>query len=1221
MAVASKKQDSAKGRLHIDLGRITEDVNGNGRLDTEDGIVTGLRNGLLDEGEDRGLDTIPDEREIGPDSAAYDPSLNPDPAGDNWADPVRGADYDHINGTEKNASDANHYGIPDTEDIGGPSETDYVNSYFSFNVDLDNPKSFKVDSSGLRSRDVTGYADSLEWITYRIPLWDYAARLGSSLDSNDIQFARIWMDGAGQDVRVYIAAISLVQNTWKASVDSLTARTDTLGVKRFGVAVKNTEENRDYSPPPGVGGFVDANGVREKEQSLILTYSNFRPGDSGHARLASSVAQDFTGYRQLTLFVRGNETADTNRRYYFRFGQDERNYYYYSEVLDYNRYRAESGWQSMVVDLDRATVVKEAERQRLLKSGRTDTLNVFDSTSHIGVRGLPSLSRIGYMEIGVVRGGAEGDPPDSGEVWFDELRLDGVRKDQGTAARATLTTQLADLMGFTANVTARNYAFRTLNEGRSGSLLNSASQLNTAVNGNVNLSKFIPESWGFSLPVSLSYSRDIATPKLLTGSDVVLNRTMQDSLQTRRESQSISTAIKWAPPNAPGYLKYTLCALAGNFNVSRQVGRSPNVPSDKSENYNAGATYALQFKNRGTFSPLSWTRFLLVPRSLHGTKFSVLPTTFSAGGNYARTHQTSVNSNNDTTRIDSRLFSGNAKIGLAPIPALTASWDMTTSRNLSNPRDVNLAFNPKEFQLGTEQSFRQRVSADYRPFVIPFLTHSFAYSADFSDQIENVTVTNRVGIPNGSSIPGDWGISVTSRVPSHNVQLNRQYSANGTLDVAKVWTFLGRKEVKRSSAKPARTKSDTKKSGPGKEGTKKGLEKDLESDLKGDSRLPSIQETQPSGGQPRADGPIAGSQFEDQRPPTPQEPGKSGLYGPPTPDTTRKEKTDRAHGGVFGPVIIWRRFLDGLGWITTPIAPLSVTYSHSDAITQNSLRERPGLGFQFGFATDTSQLPPVVVTSSSPGRVPTRSGSDRIDVKNSLKLGNILTIGNSYGWSMSRRQQSGSSNYTFSRSFPVLSTSFERLERITPVGWIFTNASIRTAYNHKYDEAGNGDKRSPIYWTSKSWSSGFSPLVSVSGTIHKTIRCGFSMTDTKSHSEQNQKQSRPTDAHSTTWDVNLDYSFSSPKGIPIPLLRGIRLKSQMTMSVRVSGKSNQSFIVDTSGVSRPVEQSSDLSVSPQANYSFSTRVKGGFTAQWSDSKSNGRKNHTRSLALWAEFTF
>ncbi len=1219
-----------KGRLHIDLGRISEDVNADRVLDSEDGLANKTRspNGILDDGEDVGLDMEADTSEAG-----YDPVTNPDPNGDDWAAPLRDErgyyTYDHINGTELNGNDPDRYGFPDSEDLGGQNQhnLDFANKYFTYDLDLANPGSIMVDSSGLVSRDVTGYTDTLVWVTYRIPVWDYMSKVGGSPDSNDIEYARLWINGTTERTRIYVAAVNLVQSTWKTVVDTTTQTTPR---GRIEIAVKNTEENRDYVSPPGVGGFVDVNGVKEKEQSLLLKYSDFHAGDSGRARLASATAQDLTGYRLLKMWVHGGFNADTNTNFFFRFGADAKNYYFYS-------HRVDPGWQMMSIDLDKITQVKEEARQKLIVNHQGfDSLYVYDSTLHVGVRGTPSLSRISFMELGAARDGPQLAPPDSGEIWFDELSLDDVRRDQGTAARGSLTAQMADLMGFTASMETRTYAFRTLNEGRSGSVLNSTGQTNASVNGSIRMDKFVPISWGMSLPISINYSRRVATPKLLIGSDVVLDRQMQDSLQSRDEAQSVTTSFKFSPPSAPWYFKNTFGALAATFMASRQRGTSPSLPVNRVENYNAGASYMPMFKERGYFSPLSWMRYLLFPRSLYGTKLSVIPTSFSASGTYSRSVQTSVNSSQDTTKVDNRSFNGTAKLGMAPIPALSLSYDMSTLRSLSGPRDLNLVLNPKEFRLGTEQSFRQRVSAEYKPFIFSFFTHTFNYSADFNDQIENLTVARFRGTVDGSEDhPAGWERGSPVKIPTHNVQLSRTLNANANFDIAKLWSFLGYTHPKARPGSTIKKTGGKKQTGDKQLSPPAGAIEIQEPGFVGGDAPPAPGEVQRQldqgqnqnrNGQQEQPQP---SNKQDQSP-EPLGPPNPFVQGPPTPTKTQETKpvvasaagTVSGGSGGFGPLAIWRGILGGFNWVTTPIGPLSITYGHNDAVSQNNLSSRPGLDFRFGLNTANEVLPPSLTTTASPGRPPpTRSNGDRLDIKNSIKFGSILTVSNSYGWSFNWREQSGSSTYTLSEAFPSLSTSLDRLERITPIGWIFTSAAVRSAYSQKFEEGGTGKSRTPNSWTSKGWSSGFSPLISVSGTIHKTIRFGFSIANLTTRGVLNQKQPRPTRTETHSWDANFDYSFSSPKGIPIPLLRGIRLTSQMTMSVRISGKTSQSYMGDSSNVLTPGTASTEFSVSPQANYSFSTRVKGGFSAQWSDSRTDNTKTHIRQLALWAEFTF
>ena len=53
-----------RGQLHIDLGTISEDVDGNFDLNTEDLLDNGVRNGIVDSGEDVGMDGDNDEEEL-----------------------------------------------------------------------------------------------------------------------------------------------------------------------------------------------------------------------------------------------------------------------------------------------------------------------------------------------------------------------------------------------------------------------------------------------------------------------------------------------------------------------------------------------------------------------------------------------------------------------------------------------------------------------------------------------------------------------------------------------------------------------------------------------------------------------------------------------------------------------------------------------------------------------------------------------------------------------------------------------------------------------------------------------------------------------------------------------------------------------------------------------------------------------------------------------------
>ena len=203
-----------RGRMHIEFGRISEDINGDGWAMSEDGIHNGARNGGCEEEEDVGLDGLFDQ-----DERFYDPVSNPDPNGDNWyflgdgkcplppdqCDYIEWDDesirYEWLNGTEGNRNDPSALGRPDAEALRNGLRTS--NSYFSFVVDFESD-SFRV----LDSNWPPGAGEDSQWWTYRIPIRDTTAMdaivgEGDLLSWSPITHARIWFEDESTNSNIW----------------------------------------------------------------------------------------------------------------------------------------------------------------------------------------------------------------------------------------------------------------------------------------------------------------------------------------------------------------------------------------------------------------------------------------------------------------------------------------------------------------------------------------------------------------------------------------------------------------------------------------------------------------------------------------------------------------------------------------------------------------------------------------------------------------------------------------------------------------------------------------------------------------------------------------------------------------------------------------------------------------------------------------------------------
>ena len=311
----------SSGRLHLDLGKISEDTDGNGRLNTEDipGAGLTLGNGFLEEDEDTGLDGCFDDREdgwggclefntyndlyeIGEEilinrSIDIDPE---DPNNDNWSYEAGSGDYSKVNGTQNNGTGSSIQEggkYPDTEDLDRSTFLDKNNDYFSTNFIL-------TDTTYLAGQTEKDGVPT-GWKLFRVPLSDF--KKVRNIEWNEIRYVRIALSGIDSDENtLQIAKIEIVGNEWqemgivKPEISNRNILIDKIKPKyidpivdefgndedpTFQIAVINTEDNADYIPPKGVKGEYDQlNEIRSKEQSLVLQFNNLPPKHTGVAQ-------------------------------------------------------------------------------------------------------------------------------------------------------------------------------------------------------------------------------------------------------------------------------------------------------------------------------------------------------------------------------------------------------------------------------------------------------------------------------------------------------------------------------------------------------------------------------------------------------------------------------------------------------------------------------------------------------------------------------------------------------------------------------------------------------------------------------------------------------------------------------------------------------------------------------------------------------------------------
>ena len=648
------------GNLTIDLGKISEDYDGNGILNTEDVPEAGLAlgNGFLEDNEDTGLDGCFNEFENGfggciEDGFTYQELLDSgetvlintssdidinDPNGDDWSYSEGSSNYEKVNGTEGNGTgDRIQTGgkYPDTEDLDKSGFLDRTNDYFTKTISL-NDSTYVAGST-----EVNGLKTG--WRLIRVPLSDFEKIQDISL--SEIKSVRLVVSGVSEPSQLEIAKIELVGNAWQelgtsfANQESYTAQDST-----FIVSVINDEDNPDYIPPKGVFGEYDQiNQIRSKEQSLVLQFNDLSPQYKGAAKkilaMDQKKGQSFLMYDKMKMFIYGNSdfaTSDeTDIKFFIQFGNG--NEYYKVTKPVYDTWDEDLKRNEINLDLNWLTSLKNetGESINLINTNDafTDSLDykeysfVDDNNNiykNVEVVGNPSLSRLQYFIVGVEN---DSDHPISGELWLDELRLSGVKKETGTAVRLKSKFNISDLSESTISYSRKDADFHVLQE-RIGT---NQTVENFSFTNNLKLGALFPSSLGISFPVNMTYNNVSNSPKFFPGTDIRTNGAAPDSIIVQSSTINVAGKISKRVKSENPFIKYTVDNLSAGFNVSSQNRSNAIMKSIDVSKINTNLDYNLRFPSDNYLEAFKWAEKVpFIGEELSKTKFFYTPSTFGS---------------------------------------------------------------------------------------------------------------------------------------------------------------------------------------------------------------------------------------------------------------------------------------------------------------------------------------------------------------------------------------------------------------------------------------------------------------------------------------------------------------------------------------------------------------------------------------------------------------
>jgi hypothetical protein len=711
----------ALGTITVDLGTVDEDrVRRNDEgipvgvaiLDTEE-TDPDTRDNALDVGEDTGLDAVSGRDAI---------EVPGDDGNDDFTQSVGADNFPaNPNGTENNNT-------LDTEDDNFNGILDRNEDALRWVVDLSDPR---YEVPGSRS-PLTGFRQ------IRLPLVSPDARLGAP-DLRNVRVIRLTFSGVERTTEFEIARLEVVGSTFLkrgivAGDGTPIAGQDTDSLRITSI---NDIENPEYESPPGVVAQQDradqVAGIQGAvvEQSLELIYNDLPPEARGTIFRPLFDRESYIDYDRMRVWVQGRPT-DTGEQpeFFVAFGLDTLNVYEYAAPL-----RNEE-WEEHVIDFQVFTELKEALLDSLLEAGASTGTRVSDDGRYrvrIDTTDTPppTLTEVSQLTIGIDN---TTDSPVTGSFWIDEWRLTEPLREGGAARYVTASASMADFAELRMTYEGRNARYRNLS-----SAVNNFTTDALDISARFALEKFLPESWGLGLPLTIDHFGRDAAPLYRVGSDVLLTDESERDAQARTSDFTIVTLRAFrARQSSNPFLAATLDRLEGRVTWRGESSGSVDLDTERGQ-WESLITYRNGFRKRALPLGLGWLAKLPWPagirssdalQRLAGADINFAPASVALTGQAMfdeRDLEKRIASGTDFTADTTRNLRGEAQVSFQPFQTMRASVSMNHTRDLVFPETV-----VRRGSLGVDALGARRFSFDWSPPLARWLTPRWSYTSDYA---------------------------------------------------------------------------------------------------------------------------------------------------------------------------------------------------------------------------------------------------------------------------------------------------------------------------------------------------------------------------------------------------------------------------------------------------------------------------------------------------------
>ena len=748
---------------------------------------------------------------------------------------------------------------PDAEDINRDNTMNTIDSYFEYELDitptsLANTNNKYINDVKVRTVSLpNGDVRDVTWYQFRIPISEPSKTVGGISDIRSIRFIRMYLNNFSEQTVLRLATLDLVRSDWRRYNQSLKNPPVTdpnFGDTEFNVGVIGLQQNDgNYVSPPGVQQERlnnNNNMIRQNEQSLLVEVCDLEAEDS--RGVFKNISVDMRQYKNLKMFMhvesRNNEPLDDGEIIGFiRMGNDNNQNFYQIElplrVTDGVSSNPDIVWpNSMELELE---VLQKIKAMGMADGTLTDEVpRFYDVTTsgivevnefaprefdqlRVTVKGNPNFGDIRSLMMGVKNAS---NFEKCANVWFNELRLSELENEGGWAAIASLDTNFADFANISMTGKRSTIGFGSVEQRPNERSREDVTQYDVVTN--VNLGQLLPKKWGVNIPFNFGTGEEIITPefdqqfkdiKLQNRLDAATSNEEEEAIlkqsqdYTKRKSINFIGVRKQKAAESKPRI-YDVENLTFNFSHNKIEHRDFEIENSLDQNIKTGVNYNYSFapkpiepfkKNDSLFTGKYWKIF-------KDFNFNLLPNNISFNSNINRqfnkqkfrdTELTGQNIQVEELFRRNYTFDTQYSFNYNFSKSLSLNYAASNSsivRNYFMNDEINGRQNPELdvwdgfFDIGDPNIQSQQVQLNYQlPLdkipTLSFIKATYSYTGDFQWQ-KGSDLNNNLEIEDSNGVIQTYDLG-------HSIQNANTHTINGTLNLTKLYSYLG---VKSSSS-------------------------------------------------------------------------------------------------------------------------------------------------------------------------------------------------------------------------------------------------------------------------------------------------------------------------------------------------------------------------------------------------------------------------------------